>query len=209
MPCLLGFVVGSFGFFVSAYWNRPRNFSFACLYFGMMNLVAFLTHCVFQPHSPNWDITYTLDMVFTSTSSLHLILWCFPEVKGSFVGATCIYPVLTFLLLYYVEVLPARRLWIAEALYIGVTALAAACVASKHAVPKMILGENRAALGLALTGVGMFLLAPVADQFLCDFVGNPYGNLLTPAFVGCDLAFLGLIWYVISGGQAEPKRKVR
>ena len=135
-----------------------------------MNLVAFLTHCVFQPHSPNWDITYSLDMVFTSTSSLHLILWCFPKVKG-LAFATYVYPVLTFFLLYYVEVLPARRLWIAEALYIGVTALAAACVASKHAVPKIRRGESRAALGLALAGVGMFLAAPATDKFLCDIVG--------------------------------------
>lgn len=50
----------------------------------------------------------------------------------------------------------------------------------------------------ALNGLAMFIAAAPADAMLCDLLGNPYGNLLTPAFVGCDLAFGGLIGYVIA-----------
>ena len=83
VPCALGFTIGVYGYLSGERSNvkNYRHFRLACFYFGLMNAVAFLTHCVFTPHSIPWDIMYTLDMVFTSTSSLNLIFWS--EVRGS------------------------------------------------------------------------------------------------------------------------------
>lgn len=56
---------------------------------------------------------------------------------------------------------------------------------------------------LVLGGASMLLWSIPLDAVLCGYLGNPFGNLLTPAFLGCDIAFLGLLYYAVR----DPKRK--
>jgi hypothetical protein len=53
----------------------------------------------------------------------------------------------------------------------------------------------------------MFAASPIADADLCARFGNPWGNMLTPAFFGCDLAFIGLLLFVQAQRAGRATRK--
>lgn len=55
---------------------------------------------------------------------------------------------------------------------------------------------------LVLGGAAMLVWSIPLDAVLCGYLGNPFGNLLTPAFLGCDIAFLGLLYYALRDPDA-------
>jgi len=71
--------------------------------------------------------------------------------------------------------------------------------------PLLSFSYEMLCLGVMLSGVGLFAAGPVLDVLLCNVFGNPWGNLLTLAFGGCDIAYFGLFLFV----RAEEKRKGR
>lgn len=91
--------------------------------------------------------------------------------------------------------------WVSEAQYIGTTLIAvvllvALCIARPLFLDSNGLGRKEAFyLCVAMFGVGIFGAGPVMDRFLCEYIGNPFGNLLLPAFFGCDIGFLGVYGY--------------
>ena len=90
--------------------------------------------------------------------------------------------------------------WIAEILYVGVTGLAGAVTFNGLVVVALMKDGATSykffCLAIVLFGAAMFAIAPVADAGLCVAFGNPWGNLLSPGFLGCDIAFAGLLLYV-------------
>jgi hypothetical protein len=104
--------------------------------------------------------------------------------------------------------------WVNEAEYIGTTLLAAA--AAVHVLLVRPWLDNKPlprSLCLAALGAALFAAGPVLDRHLCRHLGNPFGNMLLPAFFGCDLGFLGLYWFSTTacsgslGGVTSPKKK--
>jgi len=178
--CAIGALVG-FGGGRSLRARKP-GYAQSFMYFGVMNVTALLTHSFFQPRTFLWNLTYAFDMVATSTSSMHLTLAVL-EVKlpGLFID----YYFFHAFSLQWLEIKlnPRGGWWIAEALYIGVTSLAAA-VAFQGLVVRTVLNEGLLSrrcmcLWAVLVGVLMFVAGPVADASMCTAFGNPWGNLMS------------------------------
>jgi hypothetical protein len=208
--CLIGFSVGVLG-----YWtlmeSRPM-YARSFIFFAMMNTSALLTHCLFPTQSQMWQITYAIDMVATSTSSFFLILAvCKESMKRPLPFSSLAYNYY-FLAAFSIQFFEIKELgpgyWIAEALYIGVTAVAAAVAFCGLVVPTVLgdglLSYKSFCLSIVLLGAAIFGVSPVSDVLLCEVVGNPWGNLLTPAFLGCDIAFLGL-WMFVKAEMREEE----
>ena len=135
-------------------------------------------------------------MCATSTSSLYLILSCF-NINSNVDKLALLYFPLTYYILWNFGMDPSNLNWMPEILYIGVTSLAGAVVFKSVMMPNLLKLTNLKPLLLALNGLALFVAAAPVDSTLCYYLGNPFGNLLTPAFVGCDMAFAGLVWYVV------------
>ncbi|GMI01981.1 hypothetical protein TrVE_jg11489 [Triparma verrucosa] len=218
-PCLFGILIGFFGFYECSHLSlsspppspsRFSNFSLSCLFFSLMNISAFMTHCYTVPQSSEWQPWYCLDMVCTSTSSLFMALSCFEGgVPKLIQKASYAYFFAAYYVLWTYEIQQKRLLWIPEFLYIFVTGVCASCVFWKVLVPNLLSGTYLNCLLPSLNGLALFIVSVPLDSTLCDILGSPYGNLLTPAFIGCDVAFAGLIGYVISRDDEEFERKFK
>ena len=103
--------------------------------------------------------------------------------------------------------------WVPELLYIVVTSVAASLMFLLLVVPAFLSSSPPSpsysslrrlaqlkSLSVVCLGVLIFGAGPVADRFLCwaDNVagGWGWGNMLVPAFGGCDIAFWGLAQYM-------------
>ena len=212
--CLLGALIGLHGF-SSLLSTRPL-YATSFSYFGLMNIAAFLAHCVFPERSEKWEVAYAVDMVATSTASFFLILAVLREsldFKVSFVPSivqTMYFPNAFLLQMLELRLNPSGGWWIAESLYIGVTAAAGIVVFLGLVLPALEqspFSSKFLSLSVVLLGVGIFVAAPVLDAELCRYVPSPFGNLLTPAFLGCDVAFLGLYLYVRCEGSEKDGEK--
>ncbi|GMI33917.1 hypothetical protein TrRE_jg12457 [Triparma retinervis] len=107
---------------------------------------------------------------------------------------------------------PLGGWWVAESLYLGVTSIAAAFALACTLVPTLraegLLSGKFLCLSAALLGAGMFAAGPAVDKDACRRWGNPWGNLMTMAFLGCDVAFAGIAGYLrLEGVEKGGKRK--
>ena len=201
--CFLGGVCGTSGYFAL---NKSRPlYAKSFIFFALMNASAFLTHCFFPTQSQLWQVTYAVDMVATSTSSFFLILAVRDESQNRPLPITPLISNYYFLLAFSLQIFEVKELstgyWIAEGLYIAVTAVAAAVAFCGLVIPTVLspgglLSYKACCLSIVLLGAGLFGISPVSDVLLCEVLGNPWGNLLSPAFLGCDIAFLGLLMFV-------------
>lgn len=214
--CALGVYIGLQGGNSNRTVANPY-ISNAFFFFALMNASAFLAHSIFVvPTNSNWWLTYNWDMAATSASSFNLILGTL-HIHGvklpSWLPAFSVFgymPLCIFLLhLSQLFNIP----WIPELLYIFVTCLAGSVMLALLVVPAFlssapasseVASARRAlqlkALAVVCGGVAIFAAGPPMDRFLCrvDTIAGGWGlgNMLVPAFGGCDLAFWGLANYM-------------
>jgi hypothetical protein len=211
--CLLGIVIGIHG--GRSCRSLSSYMSNAFYLFSVMNVFAFLTHSVFKTFSHTWWFTYRLDMAATSASSFNLILGALHLTRFAtpppWMPTFSLYvymPICVFVLQLSRGSIP----WVPEVMYIGVTIIAACAMAYLIVLPAVMSrpapnspesARHRAtfhALLVVVIGASMFAGGVLLDKYLCSaeqFVGGRgWGNMLVPAFGGCDLAFWGLARYL-------------
>ena len=198
-PCILGIILALGSLFLKAHSHRGKHLKRSLLWFGVMNLSAFLAHSVYPAGSRIWRVAYAVDMAATSTSSLHLFLAARNEFKHSIIYT--LYPIAAYTLMEIDFLLPGG-FWIPEALYLGVTV-----VASVSTMTRLITNDFNSFM--VLFGGYMFVLSPFFDKHLCSLVENPFGNLLTPAFFGCSFAFFGIFGWLAEDEERATKVKGR
>jgi len=211
VACALGMLIGLFGAFqhfgrISA--KGQWFWGMSMLFFGFMNPTAWLAHAYFRQlptgnTSPVWAWFIYLDVAWTCTSSAFLALAVLND--GGYLDDRNIATRLISLLVPVAAVWGghvAREngvTWVSEIEYIGTTAFAAVlAIYILIAKPYLATGKMPNDLGhlaIAVVGCLIFAAGPPLDAYMCKIVGNPYGNMLLPAFFGCDIGFIGLLGY--------------
>ena len=226
--CILGICIGMRG--GRSFRLLSTYVSNAFYFFAMMNFSAFLAHSVCKTFSPMWWLTYNWDMAATSASSFNLVLGTL-HLSGfklpSWMPVFSLYgymPACT-VVLHLSQLHSIQVPWVPELLYIGVTSVAA-CVMARLLLLPVVLSRpapscpNSArrrsmlkALLIVVVGVSIFAAGPGLDKYLCRaeklLGGWGWGNMLVPAFGGCDLAFWGLARYLDLHARLKQGQKIR
>lgn len=179
---LIGLFVGLYGAFKL---QHVQSWSWAFLYFSGMNLTSILCHNLSQKYSQIWIISRLLDVVFTGASSLCLV--CTSIRVPRF-----IHPLIFVLLLFLNYMLPGVQ-FLSEFTYIGTIFMATMIVG-----PRLNkIGKSRVGYWLSLFGLAIIAASLLLDSFLCSKFGGLVASIHL-VFLGCDVAFLGLLILVIS-----------
>jgi hypothetical protein len=190
--CVLGVVVGLRGFLQLRKQRSTSLFAMAAFFFACMNTAAIHCHCLTWPGAYGHTLSKALDVGFTCASSLHLILAVLDKrqphiVKGVDLHRIALRVAFVAITLAIVSNYVGMP-WINEALYIGTTILAAGALFLYETLDFTTSAPARAWMQFACFGILIGLSGIPLDRRICV-------NHVHLLFLGCDLAFLGVIQY--------------
>mmetsp|Transcript_95237 Transcript_95237/g.269165 ORF Transcript_95237/g.269165 Transcript_95237/m.269165 type:complete len:291 (+) Transcript_95237:87-959(+) len=207
---------------------RRRLWAWSFFWFGMMNLDALVLHCFLDPTSPFRSTLWLVDCICTGNSSAALVVAALQEYAKRLKPSTEHVVLRGFrdtfqstadlervLLLTWLGFLLAGCIslhalgWTApgEAIYLLPTAAAVVVLGVLHiGEPALLRAEFPAPLLLPLLVVALAMgLAFAFDGELCDALGSSGGEFLVSGFLGCDLLFVAIRFWL---GPGFPKQRL-
>lgn len=216
---LWGLLIGLRGFFKLSRGTqtRTRLLRYSLFFFGAMNASSILCHNIFARYGMEWKIARLLDVVFTGSSAILLVIlalpshWTsplLPKADGrtalTIFGILLVYNALTDAFLG-----PMPLPLTSDFTYLGAMLLATvSLLPNQHNFnPKGLQSKD---YWISMLGLALVVLALPLDNVICWL--SPSGSALRTTglmllFGGCDLAFLGLTSYIGHDVDSLPLEK--
>ena len=206
----------------------------ALVFFAAMNATSIICHVIFPRKSVPWLASKVLDVAFTGASSACVLLQVLaPAPHTAAEAATRAAHALVLALSVEAAGELLQLAWVPEAVYLGTTLLATVATAYSVLLPAMLAlargsgsgianrtrgsaaaaaaagavrRQQAQALVAAVAGAALIIASLPADAWLCESLGSSvFGTTVHLLFLGCDLAFLGLLLLACAGNAQGAK----